>query len=162
MLQNPQCCFVYYLVFKDQAGNCFRCDRLGNLPEPFQLVNIKFQSFFRRADPVDRSGMSIEHQIGTVALVLFPGGSYSVGKSCPAKSNFITKPFPAVNAFSFGRCVFFFEKRPVRQRGVFITKAFRGVNAFIISICQCGGSVKDSGWLRARGLLKVKRKELPG
>ena len=85
---------------------------------------------------MDRSGMSIEYQIGTVALFLFPAGSYSVAKSCPAKSNFITKPFPAVNAFSFGRCVSFFEKRPVRQRGVFITKAFLSVNAFIICFSQ--------------------------
>jgi hypothetical protein len=48
---------------------------------------------------VDRSGMRDAHQIGTVALVLFPGGSYSVAKSCPAKSNFITKDDPAVNPF---------------------------------------------------------------
>jgi hypothetical protein len=36
LLQNPQCCFVYYLVFKDQAA-C--CDRLCTLPEPDQPVN---------------------------------------------------------------------------------------------------------------------------
>jgi hypothetical protein len=39
LLQNPQCCFVYYLVFKDQAA---LCDRLRTLPEQVHPVKKKF------------------------------------------------------------------------------------------------------------------------
>jgi hypothetical protein len=39
---------LFRLLFSFQRPSCLllRCDRLGNLPEPDQPVNQKFQGFF--------------------------------------------------------------------------------------------------------------------
>ncbi|WP_214608069.1 hypothetical protein, partial [Geoanaerobacter pelophilus] len=41
--ETHKCCFVYYLVFKDQAAVC---DRLSTLPEPDQPVKKFFSKIF--------------------------------------------------------------------------------------------------------------------
>jgi hypothetical protein len=43
LLQNPQCCFVYYLVFKDQAADA---TDLAPYPNRINLSRISFKVFF--------------------------------------------------------------------------------------------------------------------
>ena len=55
MLQNPQCCFVYYLVFKDQAACCFVATDSAIYLNRINLSTFSFgkvlRGFCRRSDP---------------------------------------------------------------------------------------------------------------
>jgi len=133
LLQNPQCCFVYYLVFKDQAA----CrSGLRNLPEPGQPVKNLFQGFFRKADSFEMARREESRTVRYLSPLPFSCRSVFGCKELPCEVKLYNKTVSCRQSFSFEPGAFFFEKRAVRQRGVFITKPSPCVNVFIISFYQ--------------------------
>ena len=103
---------LFRLLFSFQRPSRLASDRLRNLPEPFQPVNIKFQGFFRRADPIG----SIREESGAPKWYCSPrpfSWRFVFGwKELPCEVKLYNKTVSCCQCFFFRAVRFLFREAP--------------------------------------------------
>ena len=99
LLQKPTMLFRLLFSFQRPSRQLLSLRQTRQSTRTGATCQHKVSRFFRRADPVDRSGMSVEHQVWYLSPRPFSCRFLFGCKELPCEPNFITKAFPAVNLF---------------------------------------------------------------